>query len=95
MSDGAKSVSIFYPCYEDWGTMGSMVLLTVQTAERLGNTAAICRASYISPAVLDEFERGRVIERHFEDVEELLERRGGGLHRSEKALLELLRRRAA
>ena len=30
------SVSIFYPCYNDWGTIGSMVLLTVQTAERLG-----------------------------------------------------------
>jgi glycosyltransferase involved in cell wall biosynthesis len=30
------SVSIFYPCYNDWGTMGSMVLLTIQTAERLG-----------------------------------------------------------
>ncbi len=30
------SVSIFYPCYQDWGTMGSMVMLTVQTAERLG-----------------------------------------------------------
>jgi len=29
------SVSIFYPCYNDWGTMGSMVLLTIQTAERL------------------------------------------------------------
>ncbi|MCH8037941.1 MAG: glycosyltransferase family 2 protein, partial [Proteobacteria bacterium] len=33
---GAKSVSIFYPCYQDWGTMGSMVLFTVETAERLG-----------------------------------------------------------
>ncbi|MCH7958509.1 MAG: glycosyltransferase family 2 protein [Candidatus Hydrogenedentes bacterium] len=30
------SVSIFYPCYNDWGTMGSMVLLTLQTAEKLG-----------------------------------------------------------
>lgn len=30
------SVSIFFPCYNDWGTMGSMVLLTIQTAERLG-----------------------------------------------------------
>lgn len=30
------SVSIFYPCYNDWGTMGSMVIFTVQTAERLG-----------------------------------------------------------
>ena len=30
------SVSIFYPCYNDWGSMGSMVLLTIQTAEELG-----------------------------------------------------------
>jgi glycosyltransferase involved in cell wall biosynthesis len=30
------AVSIFYPCYNDWGTMGSMIMLTVQTAERLG-----------------------------------------------------------
>lgn len=29
------SVSIFYPCYNDWGTMGSMVMLTIRTAERL------------------------------------------------------------
>ncbi len=29
------SVSIFYPCYQDWGTMGSMVLFTIQTAEAL------------------------------------------------------------
>jgi len=28
-------VSIFYPCYNDWGTMGSMVMLTVKTAEHL------------------------------------------------------------
>ena len=66
-----------------------------ETADRLGNTPAICRASYISPAVLDQFERGRVVERHFQDVEELLERRRGGLHPSERALLALLRERAA
>lgn len=35
-SDRFPSVSIFYPCYNDWGTMGSMILLSVQTAERLG-----------------------------------------------------------
>jgi glycosyltransferase involved in cell wall biosynthesis len=29
-------VSIFYPCYNDWGTMGSMIHFSVQTAERLG-----------------------------------------------------------
>ncbi len=36
MNDTAHSVSIFYPCYEDWGTMGSMVLLTLNTIDRLG-----------------------------------------------------------
>jgi glycosyltransferase involved in cell wall biosynthesis len=30
-----ERVSIFYPCYNDWGTMGSMVLLTVRTARAL------------------------------------------------------------
>ena len=29
------AVSIFYPCYNDWGTMGSMVMLTIRTAEAL------------------------------------------------------------
>ena len=31
-----RSVSIFYPCYDDWGTMGSMALFTLRTANRLG-----------------------------------------------------------
>jgi len=34
--DAKPSVSIFYPCYNDWGTMGSMVLITLKTAENLG-----------------------------------------------------------
>jgi len=36
MNAKPPSVSIFYPCYNDWGSMGSMVLLTIQTAEALG-----------------------------------------------------------
>ncbi|GMU92656.1 MAG: hypothetical protein AMXMBFR4_17140 [Candidatus Hydrogenedentota bacterium] len=32
---GKYSVSIFYPCYNDWGTIASMVLLSLRTAERL------------------------------------------------------------
>lgn len=31
-----NSVSMFYPCYNDWGTVGSMVLLSIQTADKLG-----------------------------------------------------------
>jgi len=30
------SISIFYPCYNDWGTMASMVMLTVRTVRKLG-----------------------------------------------------------
>lgn len=30
------AVSIFYPFYNDWGTMGSMILMTLNTVERLG-----------------------------------------------------------
>jgi glycosyltransferase involved in cell wall biosynthesis len=37
MSDATRpTVSIFYPCYNDWGSIGSMVLLTIQTADELG-----------------------------------------------------------
>ena len=31
----SHSVSIFYPCYNDWGTMGSMIMLTIRAAEEL------------------------------------------------------------
>jgi len=34
--ENSVGVSIFYPCYNDWGTMGSMIHFSVQTAERLG-----------------------------------------------------------
>jgi len=32
-----------------------------ETSELLGNTPAVCRASYVSPAVLDAFEKGRIL----------------------------------
>ncbi|MEO8432673.1 MAG: DNA topoisomerase IB [Acidobacteriota bacterium] len=66
-----------------------------ETAGLLGNTPAICRSSYIYPAVLSSFDRGRVIERYFETVEELVERRAPALHGSEKALLRLLKQKAS
>jgi DNA topoisomerase I len=33
-----------------------------QVAERLGNTPAVCRASYVSPAVIEQYLDGRTIE---------------------------------
>ena len=69
--------------------------LAFETSEILGNTPAICRASYISPLVLRGYQRGgRVIDRTFGTVQELAARRSPSLHRAEKALLRLLRRKA-
>ena len=66
-----------------------------ETSELLGNTPAICRASYISPRVLRGYEKGgRVIDHTFGTVQELVARRSPSLHRAEKALLRLLRRNA-
>jgi DNA topoisomerase-1 len=58
------------------------------TAARLGNTPAVCRSSYIFPAVIHGFSKGRIVEEYFETVEELSKARG--LHGSERALLALL-----
>jgi glycosyltransferase involved in cell wall biosynthesis len=63
---GAKTVSIFYPCYNDWGTMGSMILLTLATADRLGIDADL--------TIIDDGSRGetldllKAVEERFPDV---------------------------
>jgi DNA topoisomerase I len=60
------------------------------TAEQLGNTAAVCRSSYICPRVLDEYMEGRPFEM-------LRKARKGrpvvriGLSMEERALLKFLR----
>lgn len=71
-----------------------VVAAVKETAEVLGNTSSVCRASYICPSVLDSFERGQTIEQRFETVEQLVASRRG-LRESERALLRLLKQRAA
>jgi DNA topoisomerase-1 len=60
-----------------------------ETAETLGNTPAVCRASYISPAVIRAFEAGRVINRPVVAVSDLATSRGR-LHNCERSLVRLL-----
>ena len=54
-------VSIFYPCYNDWGTIGSMVLLTLQTVEQLqidyDITIVDDGSDSHTQAILDEIEK--------------------------------------
>lgn len=65
-----------------------------ETAEMLGNTPAVCRSSYICPAVIDSFERGKIIDDHFETLEAFISYRGRKLHHGEKALLTFLKQSA-
>jgi DNA topoisomerase-1 len=62
-----------------------------ETAKVLGNTPAVCRSSYICPAVVSAFERGKIIANHFETLEDFVSFRGHKLHAAETALLKFLK----
>lgn len=61
-----------------------------EVSEHLGNTPAVCRASYVVPEVIRRFERGRVVEDTIEGVDELVTGSPRALERCERALLDLL-----
>jgi DNA topoisomerase-1 len=60
-------------------------------SERLGNTPAVCRASYISPAVVDGYLEGRTIETFRRRHLRVVGARDLDLDPEELALLSLLR----
>ena len=62
-----------------------------RVAERLGNTPAVCRASYVSPAVIDQYLDGRTIEDFRPRHLRVVSAREIGLALEEHALLSLLR----
>ena len=59
--------------------------------ERLGNTPAVARASYVSPAVIEQYLDGRTIEDFRPRHLRVVGARDIGLDREEQALLSLLR----
>lgn len=61
-----------------------------RVAEELGNTPAVARASYVSPAVLEQYRAGITLER-FENGARPLSATRVALSREERALLSLLR----
>ncbi len=65
-----------------------------ETAEMLGNTPAVCRSSYINTEIINSFEKGKIIDGHFETLEDLISYRGRTLHRAELGLLKFLKRDA-
>jgi DNA topoisomerase I len=62
-----------------------------RVAERLGNTPAVARASYVSPAVVDQYLEGVTIKDFRPRHLRVVSARQIGLDREEKALLALLR----
>ena len=63
-----------------------------ETARALGNTPAVCRSSYICPAVIGAFEKGETLSDYFKGHEHLAAYRAPRLHPAEKALLKLLKK---
>jgi DNA topoisomerase-1 len=59
--------------------------------ERLGNTAAVARSSYVSPAVVEQYMDGRTIEDFRPRHLRVVGARDLGLDREEQALVSLLR----
>ena len=68
-----------------------VVAAVKETAQLLGNTPAVSRSSYIAPAVLSNFDKGKTAEKFFESVEEIAARKDVKLHASEKAVVTLLK----
>ncbi len=60
-------------------------------AEKLGNTPAVCRASYISPPVIEQYMDGRTIADFRPRHLRVVSARDTGLDLEEQALLSLLR----
>ena len=59
--------------------------------ERLGNTPAVARSSYVSPAVVEQYLDGRTIDDFRPRHLRIVKARDIGLEREEKALVSLLR----
>ena len=62
-----------------------------RVGEQLGNSAAVARASYVSPAVVDQYLDGRTIEDFRPPHLRVVGARDRGLDLEEQALLSLLR----
>ena len=69
----------------------SVTAVMRRVAQELGNTPAVCRASYVSPAVVDQYLEGRTIEDFRPRHLRVVGAREVGLDPEEQALLSLLR----
>jgi DNA topoisomerase-1 len=69
----------------------SVTAVMRQVAKKLGNTPAVCRASYVSPAVVEQYLDGRTIDDFRPRHLRVVKAREIGLSSEEQAMLSLLR----
>ncbi len=69
----------------------SVTAVMRRVAQQLGNTPAVCRASYVSPAVVEQYLEGRTLEDFRPRHLRVVDARELGLDLEEQALLSLLR----
>jgi len=69
----------------------SVTAVMRRVAQQLGNTPAVCRASYVSPAVVDQYLDGRTLQDFRPRHLRVVGARDVGLDGEEQALLTLLR----
>jgi DNA topoisomerase IB len=69
----------------------SVAAVMRRVAQQLGNTPAVCRASYVSPAVVEQYLEGRTIQDFRPRHLRVVGAREPGLDPEEQALLSLLR----
>src|SRR4051794_22608388 len=69
----------------------AVALAMRRVSERLGNTPAVCRMSYVSPAVIDQYLDGRTLEDFRPRHLRVVSAREIGLDLEEQALVSLLR----
>lgn len=70
----------------------NLVKAVKRVAERLGNTPAVCRSSYVHPAVLEAYMEGRTLEEFRPRNERKILRRQPEYEIEEIALLKMLRK---
>jgi len=72
------------------------VVRAIETvAEKLGNTPAVSRASYVHPTVIDAYLEGDLLRQTREEADRALSERLGELQPEEAAVMALLRKRLA
>ncbi len=73
----------------------NIVAAVVEVAESLGNTPAICRKSYVHPAVFDSYRDGTFFQLWKQPAAPNKNRAANGLPAGERPVLHLLQQRLA